>query len=826
MHKILFVAVDTNTLNEFTERLKAHPEDFEVLTAGSAREVPNVVAGIKVSLIVIDLKMPDMDDIEFLGYMSKNYPNIPMLVMTAFGTPDIEEKIKAQETCHYYEKPVDVDQLMDKINEELQTGVGGQIRGIGLSSFLQMSEMEKTSCKLKIKTDEETGYLYLNKGQLVDAETGAKSGLAAAHEIISWENTVIEIDKTEGKRKKVINMPLMNILMEGLRIKDEREAEKNKAKEAAGAKKAPAKQPAKKKAPAKTGSPKKKSSGGAEAQQKKKASPDAKPKPKVDAEAGDATKPTGKKAAAKQPAKPKKGAKKTPAGKKKIAVIACLVLVVLGSAAGAAWLMVVQPMLAEKEYKVTLALVADQVTLEEKELLLKSYVDTHAGGAHVPDAKSRIKEIKNLIQERDYAQTVTKVEALVIDADYTANALNLYRTFLAKYPLSPHVSEIKERMAEIPRKMDDHAFDNLKSIPENALDRRLAAYREYLNNYPEGKHRDNVKNRMANLGELLYKQLRKSAETCAEKRKWDDCINEAERFADVFPKHARKRDVIVLRNEMRSEQVMAALKTKAKKQKEDYVAARHVYSDYLEANPQSPLKRRIMSEIVKIDKKIKEANKWNEMYALAKNKNIDIFKRMEMFENYLKTKASMAYRSRARVVVNMLKREKAAEIRRRKLKAEEERKEAERLAALAREKARIEKEKQKAAALLSNSGGRYVVGNDGTVKDTRTGLMWYILDSHKELNECLIYDEARSYVENLEAGGYTDWRLPTTNDLLVIMNNKPYFPETGANWYWTSESYWKGYHEFVKIVARKKAHRWEKMDGEPDKCGSVRAVRP
>ena len=121
-------------------------------------------------MVVVDLKMPDMDDFEFLAFMNQNYPHIPVIVTTAFGTPDIESKIKKLESCLYFEKPVDMELLKEKIFDEMNIGVGGQIHGIGLSSFLQMSEMEKTTCTLRIKADEKIGLLYLLKGELIAAE--------------------------------------------------------------------------------------------------------------------------------------------------------------------------------------------------------------------------------------------------------------------------------------------------------------------------------------------------------------------------------------------------------------------------------------------------------------------------------------------------------------------------------------------------------------------------------------------------------------------------------------------------------------------------------
>jgi len=57
--------------------------------------------------------------------------------------------------------------------------------------------------------------------------------------------------------------------------------------------------------------------------------------------------------------------------------------------------------------------------------------------------------------------------------------------------------------------------------------------------------------------------------------------------------------------------------------------------------------------------------------------------------------------------------------------------------------------------------GRFIAHNNGTVSDTRTGLMWAANDNGKKIN----WANAKSYCENYRGGGYTDWRMPTQDEL-------------------------------------------------------------
>jgi hypothetical protein len=59
------------------------------------------------------------------------------------------------------------------------------------------------------------------------------------------------------------------------------------------------------------------------------------------------------------------------------------------------------------------------------------------------------------------------------------------------------------------------------------------------------------------------------------------------------------------------------------------------------------------------------------------------------------------------------------------------------------------------------SDGRFVAYDNGTVKDTKTGLMWASKDNGEGIN----WKGAKRYCEHYRGGGYTDWRMPTIDEL-------------------------------------------------------------
>ena len=133
---------------------------------------------------------------------------------------------------------------------------------------------------------------------------------------------------------------------------------------------------------------------------------------------------------------------------------------------------------------------------------------------------------------------------------------------------------------------------------------------------------------------------------------------------------------------------------------------------------------------------------------------------------------------------------------------------------------------KKLAADLERAGGRFTLNEDGSASDSVSGLAWAALDSFQVSGGCLNFREAARFVSRMNDAGHGDWRLPTSAELAGIYQNSPYFPATGAEWYWSSEVYEKGYQTVVAIVSATPEAVYRKRTAEVDNCGAVRAVRP
>jgi len=226
MKEVLIVDDFTPTLQSIKSYLSGkYPEEITVYLAENGEEATEVLNANEIDLVVTDIGMPVMDGLDLLAYMSKNHPEIPVIIMTSFGTPQIEERLKKLNAFLYLEKPFDIQTLEEKILEGLKAETEGHIKGFSLPSFLQLIQMESKTCTLKVFYDGNKAALYFKDGILIGARAPDKTGKEAAMEILSLEKAEIDIDGKCRNAEATINTPLHYLLLESARLQDEKNKE-------------------------------------------------------------------------------------------------------------------------------------------------------------------------------------------------------------------------------------------------------------------------------------------------------------------------------------------------------------------------------------------------------------------------------------------------------------------------------------------------------------------------------------------------------------------------------------------------------------------------
>ena len=171
--EVLIVDDEERFLLSIADGLSVYKKYFNLLTALNGAEAVKILkSSPAIDLVITDLSMPKMDGFELLAYMNRNYPKIPVILMTAFGTPKIEEIVHNMGIFRYLEKPLDINSIADNIFDALgiktskiesKTAIPGQkhlpetksksLATFGERTSISPDDIEKTDVKTKIETE-------------------------------------------------------------------------------------------------------------------------------------------------------------------------------------------------------------------------------------------------------------------------------------------------------------------------------------------------------------------------------------------------------------------------------------------------------------------------------------------------------------------------------------------------------------------------------------------------------------------------------------------------------------------------------------------------
>jgi DNA-binding NtrC family response regulator len=71
----------------------------------------------RIDLVITDLRMPFVSGLTAVYAIHKVLPKLPIIVLTAFGSPDVKAECLRQGAAAFLEKPLDTPQLLDVVEE-------------------------------------------------------------------------------------------------------------------------------------------------------------------------------------------------------------------------------------------------------------------------------------------------------------------------------------------------------------------------------------------------------------------------------------------------------------------------------------------------------------------------------------------------------------------------------------------------------------------------------------------------------------------------------------------------------------------------------------
>lgn len=95
-------------------------DNFEVITCSDGYEALELIKEGFFELIITDLRMPGIDGIELIDTIKQISPEVPVIMLTAYGSAGVQREMDRLQAHRYFEKPFSLEELKEAVKEALQ----------------------------------------------------------------------------------------------------------------------------------------------------------------------------------------------------------------------------------------------------------------------------------------------------------------------------------------------------------------------------------------------------------------------------------------------------------------------------------------------------------------------------------------------------------------------------------------------------------------------------------------------------------------------------------------------------------------------------------
>src|SRR6201996_743417 len=197
--KILILDDEQDILEIYQEILARLPSQPEIHTSDNGGRALALLESEAFSLLLADLRMPQMDGFQVLAIVRRKFPSLRVVVITGAEDEQFRARAYAMGVDLYIEKPKtgkEIINFVDCIESLLERETQGGFRGVQSKTLVDIIQLEcltQASVILRITSAGGDGRIWIQKGEIIDAATGDVSGKEAFAELLSWKAGSFEL---------------------------------------------------------------------------------------------------------------------------------------------------------------------------------------------------------------------------------------------------------------------------------------------------------------------------------------------------------------------------------------------------------------------------------------------------------------------------------------------------------------------------------------------------------------------------------------------------------------------------------------------------------
>ena len=225
--KILLADDDPDLLDIYRQILSQLPSRPEIQTAASGARATAMLEAEPFQLLICDLKMPKMDGLQVLAIVRRKYPELRTVAITAELDEQFRSRAYALGVDLFWHKPTteqETKMFLECIESLLGRETEAGFRGMQSKSLMDIIQLEcisQSSSVLRITNGPLSGKIWIQTGELIDAEAADLGGEPAFQKILSWRAGNFEMLPDEPDRPRTIFKPYNALLLESAQALDE-----------------------------------------------------------------------------------------------------------------------------------------------------------------------------------------------------------------------------------------------------------------------------------------------------------------------------------------------------------------------------------------------------------------------------------------------------------------------------------------------------------------------------------------------------------------------------------------------------------------------------
>src|SRR3989304_8629681 len=90
--KVLIVDDEETLTWSMAKSLSKDNDKFEVIIANNGREAITLLKKSEIDIVISDIRMPDINGLDLLVKIRKEYPQTKVIIMTAYGSSDVQKE--------------------------------------------------------------------------------------------------------------------------------------------------------------------------------------------------------------------------------------------------------------------------------------------------------------------------------------------------------------------------------------------------------------------------------------------------------------------------------------------------------------------------------------------------------------------------------------------------------------------------------------------------------------------------------------------------------------------------------------------------------------